>query len=167
LGDAVARRSSGADLHATHSAEEHEPLGKSIDHLLEECRMVLPGVQALFGFQLVAVFSNPFHERLAMREQLLHLAALVLTAVAAAMLMAPAAYHRQAEPDTVSRHFLSYAGLLLTGAMVPLMLGLTIDLFVIAMAILGSAAVSALVAALLLVVCTVLWFVIPRFHGRR
>ena len=29
---------------------------------IEEARMVLPGIQALFGFQLIAVFSQtPFH----------------------------------------------------------------------------------------------------------
>jgi len=33
---------------------------KTISHLLEECRMVLPGIQALFGFQLIAVFNQPF-----------------------------------------------------------------------------------------------------------
>jgi hypothetical protein len=29
---------------------------------IEEARMVLPGVQALFGFQLIAVFNNSFHD---------------------------------------------------------------------------------------------------------
>ncbi|TLG71825.1 hypothetical protein [Methylocystis sp. B8] len=27
---------------------------------IEEARMVLPGIQALFGFQLIAVFNNRF-----------------------------------------------------------------------------------------------------------
>ncbi len=39
---------------------EHESLSQAITHILEECRMVLPGIEALFGFQLVAVFSQPF-----------------------------------------------------------------------------------------------------------
>jgi hypothetical protein len=43
---------------------EHLPLSKAAQLLLEECRMVLPGIQALFGFQLIAVFNARFAERL-------------------------------------------------------------------------------------------------------
>jgi uncharacterized protein DUF6328 len=143
---------------------ERESLEKSIEHLLEECRMVLPGVQALFGFQLVAVFNQAFFERLVAREQILHLVALFLTAVAVAMLMAPAAYHRQAEPHAVSERFLAYADSLLTIAMVPLMFGLSIDLYIIATLVLHSAALSAGVAALLFGICAVLWFGVPRLR---
>ena len=140
---------------------QREPLEKSVDHLLEECRTVLPGVQALFGFQLVAVFNQAFFDRLGAGEQELHLVALFLTAVAVAMLMAPAAYHRQAEPRTVSEHFLDYAGVLLTGAMVPLMFGLSIDLYIIAKLVLGSPGWGLLVAAMLFAVCAGLWFGVP------
>jgi hypothetical protein len=147
-----------------------ESLSKDVDHLLEECRMVLPGVQAIFGFQLVAVFSNQFFERLGASEHLLHIAALLLTALAAAMLMAPAAYHRQAEPGEVSDEFVAYASALLTWAMVPLMLGLSIDMYVITMAMFRSMEASLAVAASLFVTCATLWFVIPRARralGRR
>ena len=88
--------------------------------------------------------------------------ALFLTAVA--MLMAPAAYHRQAEPHAVSERFLAYADTLLTVAMVPLMFGLSIDLYIIATLVLHSAAVSAGVAALLFGICALLWFGVPRLH---
>ena len=30
---------------------EVESISDSVSHMLEECRMVLPGIQALFGFQ--------------------------------------------------------------------------------------------------------------------
>jgi hypothetical protein len=45
-----------------HSVEKLS-LEDALTHLLEECRMVLPGVQALFGFQLIAVFNRSFFER--------------------------------------------------------------------------------------------------------
>lgn len=124
--------------------------------------MVLPGVQALFGFQLVAVFSHQFFDRLGETEHALHLGALFLTAVAAAMLMAPAAYHRQAEPGQVSDRFVAYASRLLTWAMVPLMLGLSIDMYVITMAMFRSWEGSLAVASALFVTYATLWFVIPR-----
>jgi hypothetical protein len=37
-----------------------EDLERAATHVLEEARMVLPGIQALLGFQLIAVFSSRF-----------------------------------------------------------------------------------------------------------
>ena len=86
-------------------AERNEPgrveplsLEKAATHFLEECRMVLPGVQALFGFQFVAVFNSAFSEKLTGGEQRLYLAALICVALSAALVMAPAALHRQTQP---------------------------------------------------------------------
>jgi hypothetical protein len=75
--------------------KETLPLSEAITHLLEECRMVLPGVQALFGFQLIAVFNSTFRERLTSTEQIIHLVAIGLVTMAVALIMTPAAYHRQ------------------------------------------------------------------------
>ena len=35
-----------------------ERVEKMAQEAIEEARMVLPGIQALFGFQLIAVFNN-------------------------------------------------------------------------------------------------------------
>lgn len=67
--------------------------------VIEEARMVLPGIQAVFGFQLIAVFNNGFHS-LTPPEQLMHLNALVLIMIAIALIMTPASYHRIAEKGT-------------------------------------------------------------------
>ena len=40
----------------SHGAERVS-LSQAAEYLLEECRMVLPGIQALFGFQLGTFFS--------------------------------------------------------------------------------------------------------------
>ncbi len=55
--------------------------------------MVLPGIQVLFGFQLIAAFNERFRE-LAPLEQQLHYSSLVLVSLAIALIMTPAAYHR-------------------------------------------------------------------------
>ena len=52
-----------------HEEREELSLSKAAEYLLEECRMVLPGIQALFGFQLVAVFNQSFGEKLSSGEQ--------------------------------------------------------------------------------------------------
>src|SRR4051812_37061430 len=71
--------------------KEEVKLDSAASHLLEECRMVLPGIQALFGFQLIAVFNNAFDEKLSPGEQQLHFLALFLVALAAGPVVGPAA----------------------------------------------------------------------------
>src|SRR5262245_28440748 len=127
-----------------------QDLEQEATHVLEEARMVLPGIQALLGFQLIAVFSAGFDVDLTAGEQRLHLAAIVLVAVAVLLIMAPAAYHRQAERGHVSRHFIELASRLLTFAMVPLMLGIAVEIFLVARVILESTAMSLVIAAVLL-----------------
>ena len=58
-----------------------ETLEEEATHVTDEARMVLPGVQAVLGFQLIAVFNQRFQE-LSAGEQLLHLAAFLLMALA-------------------------------------------------------------------------------------
>jgi hypothetical protein len=98
---------------------------------IEEARMVLPGIQALFGFQLVAVFNGRFQDLTGM-EQVLHLVALLMVAVAVALIMTPAAYHRIAERGTVSRRFVDLASRFIECAMFSLMFGIALDLFLLA-----------------------------------
>jgi arginine exporter protein ArgO len=38
--------------------QEHKKRKQCVEFILEECRMVIPGVQALFGFQLIAAFNQ-------------------------------------------------------------------------------------------------------------
>jgi hypothetical protein len=79
-----------------------QPLGETVRQILEEAWMMLPGVQTLFGFQLIVVFNQRFQDRLSPTEQRLHLVAMALIAIAGGLLMAPAAYHRRAEPESIS-----------------------------------------------------------------
>src|SRR5215211_1841498 len=95
-----------AERHRADGKREQVSLDSAATHILEECRMVLPGIQALFGFQLIAVFNDSFEEKLSRVEQLLHLAAIVLVTVAIALVMAPAALHRRSQPREVSARFI-------------------------------------------------------------
>jgi hypothetical protein len=148
------------------SETEDLTLATAVSHLLEECRMILPGLQALLGFQLIAVFSATFAEHLSPIEQRIHLLALALLAIAGALVIAPAAYHRQTRPRQVSQHFLILSGRLLLTALVPLMLGIALDFYLIARIILGQTVLSFVLASVLFVFVTGLWFVFPRWHQR-
>ena len=142
---------------------------KQVTHTLEECRMILPGIQALFGFQLVAVFNQAFGD-LAGAFRGVHLAALVAVAVATGLVMTPAAYHRQVEPEEVSESFVHLASRLLVASMAFLGAGMAMDLFVVAFAASGSMALAAVLAGGLFALLAFLWFVMPASRngaGRR
>jgi hypothetical protein len=136
-------------------------LSQAASYLLDECRMVLPGIQATFGFQLIAVFNERFARDLGTLEQCLHFVSLTLVALAAAVIMMPAAYHRMAGVTQVSRRFLETSSRWLLMSMLALALGLSIDYYVVGMLVFGDRLI-AVGAAALLAVLTWLWFVHPR-----
>lgn len=142
-------------------------LNDAATHVLEECRTVVPGMQALFGFQLIAVFSTTFEQQLSLSERFLHLAAIVLVTIAIALVMAPAALHRQTEPFAVSRRLVIISSRLLMASMAPLVIGICLDVYVVARIIAGSRAVAGTIAAFLLVVFLVFWWLMPRAVRRR
>ena len=146
------------------SPEEHLSLYDAAVLVLEECRTILPGLQALFGFQLIAIFSPGFDEKLSAPEQLLHLAAIGLVAVAVVLIMAPAAYHRQTGPAKVNSEFLTVAGRAVLAALIALMLGLTLDFYIVATAILEHTAWATGLAALLCGFILLAWFLFPRMR---
>ncbi len=147
--------------------EALEPLELSdaIKQLLEECRMVLPGIQALFGFQLVAVLSSGFPD-LSVGLKRLHLVATVLTTVAIALVLAPAAYHRQAYPRAVSESLLRISSRLLVASMWPLAIGICLELYLVSFVVVQDVRVSA-VAAVLFLVFVAFWVLLPNAHRRR
>jgi hypothetical protein len=145
---------------------EKEPikLDAAASHLLEECRMVLPGIQALFGFQLIAVFNQGFADKLDPGQQQLHYAALVLVALAAAIIMAPAAIHRQTDPRAVTARFVWLSSWLVLTAMLPLALALCFDVYLIGCMVFDDASLSALVACALFIVLLALWVGLPQLE---
>ena len=130
--------------------------------MLEECRMVLPGIQALFGFQLIAVFNQGFSEKLSEPQQLMHLGAIILVAVAIALVMAPAALHRQSEPQEVSERFVWLSSNLLLASMFPLAVAICLDAWLVTSVIVGRNEAGLAVAVALLAVFSLLWLLLPR-----
>lgn len=145
---------------------EQQSLSDAVGNILEEARMVLPGTQTLFGFQLIVVFNSRFQDRLSLEEQYLHLGATMLVATAAAMLMAPAAYRRRVEPQSASRRFVLLGSRLLRWSLVPLMLAICADFYLVASLVTGRTQPSILLALVLFAVFVGLWFVLPALIRR-
>ena len=144
---------------------EEQALGDSVRHMLEAARMIRPGSQSLFGYQLIVVFNQRFQESLSGSEQRLHLAAMALVAVATGLVMAPAAYHRRAEPDSVSRRFVRLSTRLLSWSTYPLMVGICVDFYLVATLIVANDRLGLGLAAALFLVPALLWVALPRVRA--
>ena len=128
-----------------------------VEHVLTEARMVLPGVQALLGFQFSIMFVQGF-DPLPASSKYVHLASLALVALSTVLLIAPAAYHRIVEQGEDTEHFHRFASRMVLAAMVPLALGTSGDFFVVVRKVTGSSTFGLAVAALVLVFVFGLWF---------
>jgi hypothetical protein len=142
--------------------KERVSLDSAAKHILEECRMVLPGIQALFGFQLIAVFNEGFGEKLSEGEQTLHLIAILLVTAAIALVMAPAAVHRQTQQREVSERFIWLSSRLVLAGMAPLVIGLSLEIYIVSRVIVEEAWIAAISAIGAFVLFVVLWIGLPR-----
>lgn len=139
---------------------ETTTLKEQMRNTIEEARMVLPGIQALFGFQTIAVFNQRFAD-LPDPMQACHLLALALVVLAIALAMAPAAYHRIVESHEVSAHTVGLSSMLICAALVPLAGGLALDMAVVLYLVTPSYPASATGAAVTLALLLGLWFAFP------
>ena len=128
--------------------------------ILDEARTILPGIQALFGFQLIAVFTEGFSQ-LSDGERLAHLASLLLVTVAIALIMTPAAYDRIVSESRVSRRFVALASRLISIAMVPLMVGIALEIYIVSLTVVGDPRPAAGVALATALLFAALWFALP------
>ncbi|MDB5822888.1 MAG: hypothetical protein JWR21_1592 [Herminiimonas sp.] len=139
---------------------EKEGLKEEMQSVVEEARMVLPGVQALFGFQTMAVFNNRF-ETVPEGAKVAYLIALALLVIAMGLLMSPAAYHRLAERGRVSRQMINLSSTFITSSMLPLALALAIDVYVVASTVLDNHVLGLAGAIATCVFLAGFWYVFP------
>jgi len=158
---AFAKGSAGAGV------ENNESLTDALQQTLDEARMVLPGIQALFGFQLIAVFNEAFSQQLSELEQRLHLVAIVFVTLAIALVMTPAAYHRQVDPQRATTTFLALASRFVSAAMLPLAAGLALDVHLVARIITGSELTGGAIGGAVFAALIGLWFGFPQWHARQ
>jgi hypothetical protein len=141
------------------------PLSAKIEFVLTEARVVLPGAQALMGFQLVIVLTRAFSE-LPPVVQTVHGLSLATVAIATILLIAPATFHRIVFGGEDDQRFHRLAGGLVLAATAFLALGLSLDIYVVIHRILDSqpfAIASASLAALVLFGC---WHAWPMMQAR-
>jgi hypothetical protein len=129
------------------------PLKTKIEQLLTEARLIIPGGQALFGFQFIAMLTPGF-DRLPETAKIIHTAALCLIGLNVIIMMTPAALHRLSFGGEDSPRFLRMgSGLVISGPAF-LAAGIAAEIYVVFIKALDSppaAAAASLVALLALV----------------
>jgi hypothetical protein len=135
-------------------------LSDSAKYLLDEARLVLPGIQSMFGFQLIVIFTEAFN-KLEPAQRLIHLVALSLMAIAIVIIMTPAAIHRERGSREVREDFINVSSWLLLLSMFPLAVGLCLDFYLVVSVTL-DVQWAASAAAILFAVFVFFWVVLPK-----
>jgi hypothetical protein len=136
------------------------PLETQVDQLLTEARVIIPGVQALLGFQLTVTLTQAFAQ-LPPEAKLAHIAALCCMGLAVILVMAPASVHRIAFSGQDHPDFLTIGSVFVIAAPLPLALGIALDAYVAAGRALSSQTAALILALVSLAVLLGFWYVFP------
>ncbi|MEV0965036.1 DUF6328 family protein [Streptomyces sp. NPDC049910] len=144
---------------------ELERADRNFVELLQELRVVQTGVQILFAFLLTLAFQARF-PALDPFQRGTYVTTLMLAVIAAALFTAPAAVHRALFRRGAKREIVSVSSRLAGIGLTVLSLALTSAVLLVVDVVYGTPAGTA-AAALTLLVCTGLWWLLPTLMGRR
>ena len=150
----------GSSTGGTQMETPRTPLATKIDQMLTEARVIIPGAQALFGFQLVAMLTTGF-ERLPEHAKLVHAAALCLITVNVILLMTPAALHRLSFGGEDSVSFLRIDSAFVIAAPLFLAGGIALESYVVMQKAEASQGWAAIAAGASFLVLFGLWYALP------
>ncbi|HZO23730.1 MAG TPA: DUF6328 family protein [Steroidobacteraceae bacterium] len=136
------------------------PLHAKIEQMLTEARVVLPGSQALLGFQMVVMLTPAFRE-LPPAARDVHAAALLCNALAIVLLICPAAVHRIAFRGEDNPRFHGIGSQLIGAALAPLAVSLACETYVGLLKLFGDARNAALAGCLVLLCMLAVWYLLP------
>lgn len=136
-----------------------------VSHVLQESKVVLPGTQALLGFQFVAVFNDGF-TKLPAYLQAVHLLSLLAVTISTVLLMASVAFHRIVEGGEDTQRFYTFTSNVLLAGMIFLTFGLAGDLFVVIVKVTNGFTLALIAALAILIATFLLWFGFPYYERK-
>jgi Family of unknown function (DUF6328) len=148
-------RTKGQLMHASRT-----PLATKIDQLLTEARLIIPGAQALFGFQFIAMLTTGF-DKLPQSAKLVHATALLLIAVNVILLMTPAALHRLSFAGEDSDLFFRMGSALVTASPAFLAGGIALEFYVVVLKVYDSDSWAWVSTGLIFAGLLALWYALP------
>ena len=140
--------------------QSETPLDTRIEQLLTEARVIIPGAQALFGFQILVMLTSGF-DRLPQDSKLIHLVALILVAANMVLLMMPAALHRLTFGGDDSSRFLRIGSGIVIAAPIFLAAGISAESYVVFQKVIGDEGRSAVGAAATFLTIAAFWYAVP------
>lgn len=150
---------------AAREESESERLDRNLGELLQELRVALPGVQVLFAFLLAVPFQPGFEEITAFQRDV-YFVTLLLTALSAALLISPTAFHRLTFRMRQKKHLLLTANRFAIAGLGCLALAMTGAIMLIT-DVLFSTAMTILTSVAALAVFALLWAALPLQRRRR
>jgi hypothetical protein len=138
------------------------PLGTRIEQVLTEARLIIPGGQALFGFQFVAMLTTGF-DRLPQGSKIAHAVALGLIAINVVLIMMPAAVHRLSYGGEDSKEFLRIASTLVVAAPLFLAAGIATETYVVLQKVINDSLWSTAGACGTFFIFVLCWYALPLF----
>jgi hypothetical protein len=138
---------------------KEERLDRNLQELLGELRVILPGVQVLFAFLLVAPFNQRFAD-ISSFQKYLYLGTLLAAAGASVLLIAPSIHHRITFRTQDKDHLIMRANQLTIAGCGLLALSMTGAIWLITGYLFGTA-ITAVAAGGVGVVFAVLWYGVP------
>lgn len=148
-----------ADRPSGRDETEGERLDRNLSELLQELRVALPGVQVLFAFLLAVPFQQNFSEITSFQEKV-YFATLLCTAISAALLISPTAYHRLTFHLQQKRELVFLSNRLAIAGVAFLALAMTGAVMLITDVLFGAVATVAFSAAAL-AMFVALWGLLP------
>lgn len=141
------------------SETKKERLDRELVELLNELRVILPGVQVLFAFLLTIPFSDRF-AKLTAPQRDLYFAAFLATALSSVLLMTPTAYHRLRWRQFDKEHMLRLSNVLAIIGIAFLAVAIALVVFVVTdLVFFGT--VAAVATGIVGAAVAVFWFVVP------
>ena len=116
-------------------------LKSKIEQMLTEARVIIPGAQALLGFQLIAVLTKAFNE-LPPAFKYVHCIALSAVTLSVILLMTPAALHRIGFRGEDDPAFFAIGSRFVVAGSVPLAVGIAADVAVVFYKAIGNESVA-------------------------
>ena len=140
-----------------------ERLDRELGELLQELRVILPGVQVLLAFLLTAPFQQRFAQ-LPGTERNAFFAAIACATLATVLLIAPSAHHRLRWRDRDKEHLLRLGNQMAIWGTVFLGAAIVLALYVVTN-VLFTSNLALLTAGAAVVAFALVWYALP-FAGR-
>ena len=143
------------DRHEDHS----DKLDRELIELLNELRVMLPGVQALFAFLLIVPFNDRF-DATTTNERVAYYVALAAAALCSILFMTPSVYHRVQFRQHDKERLLRLGNVVVIAGTVVLGLGMASAVYFVT-GFLVDDTIGLIAGSTTFVILTVMWWGLP------